>query len=281
MFGYLTADRPHLTPEEDARYKAAYCGLCHSLRSRYGQLSGLTLNYDQCFLILLLQSLYEADETAGSSRCLAHPREAQAWWRCQYTDYAADMNIALSFLKLRDNWDDEGSLPSLTASWGLREAYERVSALYPRQTDCMRQSLEALHRCELENREDPDGAAETFAALMAEVFVVHEDRWADTLRHLGAALGRSLYILDAVMDLDKDALHNSYNPFRRYYGLEGNDERFRGILRMLLGETLFYFDRLPRVADAGILKNILCVGIWSAFDEKYGVKDSIDGIGSV
>ena len=116
---------------------------------------------------------------------------------------------------------------------------------------------------------------------MAEVFVVHEDRWADTLRHLGAALGRSLYILDAVMDLDKDALHNSYNPFRRYYGLEGNDERFRGILRMLLGETLFYFDRLPLVADAGILKNILCVGIWSAFDEKYGVKDSIDGIGSV
>lgn len=54
MFGYLTAERGYLTPEEDERYRAAYCGLCHSLRQRYGQLSGLTLNYDQCFLILLL-----------------------------------------------------------------------------------------------------------------------------------------------------------------------------------------------------------------------------------
>jgi hypothetical protein len=133
----------------------------------------------------------------------------------------------------------------------------------------MQRSLEALHRCESENREDPDGAAGTFAEIMAEVFVVQEDRWSDTLRHFGAALGRSLYILDAAMDLDQDARRNSYNPFRRYYGLEDNAGRFRGILRMLMGEALFYFDKLPLVEDAGILKNILCMGLWSAFDKKY------------
>lgn len=269
MFGYLTADRPHLTPEEDERYKAAYCGLCRSLRSRYGQLSGLTLNYDQCFLILLLQSLYEADESSGRGRCLAHPREEQAWWQCRFTDYAADMNIALSYLKLRDNWEDDGSVLSLTASAGLKNAYERVAASYPRQCGTMQRALEALHRCESENREDPDGAAGTFAEIMAEVFVVQEDRWSDPLRHFGAALGRSLYILDAAMDLDQDARRNSYNPFRRYYGLEDNAGRFRGILRMLMGEALFYFDKLPLVEDAGILKNILCMGLWSAFDKKY------------
>ena len=141
MFGYLTADRPHLTPEEDERYKAAYCGLCRSLRSRYGQLSGLTLNYDQCFLILLLQSLYEADESSGRARCLAHPREEQAWWQCRFTDYAADMNIALSYLKLRDNWEDDGSVLSLTASAGLKNAYERVAASYPRQCGAMQRAL--------------------------------------------------------------------------------------------------------------------------------------------
>jgi hypothetical protein len=281
VFGYLTADRGHLTIEEDARYREIYCGLCRSLRERYGQLSGLTLNYDQCFLILLLQSLYEEEEASGRGRCLAHPREEQSWRRCRFTDYAADMNIILSFLKLRDNWEDDGSLGSLTASRVLRGAYERAAETYPRQCAAMQSSLEALHRCETENREDPDGAAETFAEMMAEVFVVQEDRWADTLRHFGAALGRSLYILDAVMDLDRDAVKNSYNPFRRYYGLEGNGERFRGILRMLMGETLFYFDRLPLVTDAGILKNILCMGLWSEFDKKYGIKDVGNGIGSV
>ena len=281
MFGYLTADRAHLTPEEDARYHAAYCGLCRSLRGRYGFLAGMTLNYDQCFLILVLQSLYEADETAGASVCAAHPREKQNWWQCRFTDYAGDMNILLSYFKLLDNWEDEGSLLSLTASKGLQRASEELGRAYPRQAETMRRSLQTLHKWEQENREDPDGAAGTFAEIMAEVFVVHEDRWAGTLRSFGAALGRSLYILDAVMDLDDDARKNNYNPFRRYYGLEGNDERFRSILRMLMGETLFYFDRLPLVTDAGILKNILCEGFWSAFDKKYGVKEKVDGIGSV
>ena len=281
MFGYLTADRAHLTPEEDARYHAAYCGLCRRLRARYGFLAGMTLNYDQCFLILLLQSLYEERETAGSSVCAAHPREKQNWWQCRYTDYAADMNILLSYHKLMDNWEDDGSLLSLSAAKGLRRASEELEKLYPRQAETMRRSLQALRGLEQENREDPDGAAGTFAEIMAEVFVVHDDRWADTLRGFGAALGRSLYIMDAAMDLDSDAKTNSFNPFRRWYGLNGNDERFRSILRMLLGEAMFYFDRLPLVTDAGILKNILCEGLWSAFDKKYGIKESVNGFGSV
>ena len=62
MFGFLKADRELLTPEQDARYRAAYCGLCRNLRSRYGQAAGFTLNYDLCFLVLLLQGLYEEEE---------------------------------------------------------------------------------------------------------------------------------------------------------------------------------------------------------------------------
>ena len=116
MFGYLTADRGHLTPEEDARYRAAYCGLCRSLRSRWGGLSGFTLNYDQCFLILLLQSLYEAEERNGEETCVRHPVKPHSWWQSEYTDYAADMNVALSYLKLQDDWDDDGSSTALAAS---------------------------------------------------------------------------------------------------------------------------------------------------------------------
>ena len=115
MFGYLTADRALLTPEEDARYRGAYCGLCRNLRSRYGQVAGFTLNYDQCFLILLLQSLYEGEETSGDEPCIAHPVKRQAWWQCRFTDYAADMNIALGYLKLLDDWEDDGSLSALFA----------------------------------------------------------------------------------------------------------------------------------------------------------------------
>lgn len=282
MFGYLIADRGNLTKVEDERYRAAYCGLCKRLRSRWGQLSGLTLNYDQCFLILLLQSLYEDKETCGESSCIAHPRKKQCWWTSRFTDYAADMNIALSFLKLRDDWNDDGNVAALAASHALKSAYEKISLSYPRQCNAMECSIKMLQQIEKENRDDPDAAAETFATMMAEVFVYSEDRWNDTLRKFGAALGRSLYIMDACMDLESDSIHNSYNPFRKYYGLPDNGQRFQDILKMLLGEVLYYFDRLPLVLDAGILKNILCYGLWTQYDKKYKmIRDSSNGIESL
>ena len=282
MFGYLTADRGHLTPEEDARYRAAYCGLCRTLRTRWGSLSGLTLNYDQCFLILLLQSLYEADERSGEEICVMHPRRPHSWWQSEYTEYAADMNIALSYLKLQDDWDDDGNLAALAASSSLKRAYGMISDRYPRQCGAMRTSILTLRQIEKSGKEDPDAAAETFAGLMAEVFAYRDDRWSDTLRHFGAALGRFLYIMDACMDLDSDSIRNRYNPFRRFYGLPDNGKRFSDILRMLLGECLFYFDILPLVEDVGILKNILCFGLWTQFDKKFDInKDDEHGIGPV
>ena len=146
----------------------------------------------------------------------------------------------------------------------------------------MQTSILTLRQIEKSGKEDPDAAAETFAGLMAEVFAYRDDRWSDTLRHFGAALGRFLYIMDACMDLDSDSIRNRYNPFRRFYGLPDNGKRFSDILRMLLGECLFYFDILPLVEDVGILKNILCFGLWTQFDKKFDInKDDEHGIGPV
>ena len=282
MFGYLTADRALLTPEEDARYKGVYCGLCRNLRQRYGQAAGLTLNFDQCFLILLLQSLYEGEEASGEDPCIAHPVKRQPWWECRFTDYAADMNLALSYLKLLDNWEDDGSLLSVSAAGALKGAYRRVRRAWPRQCEAMEVSIRSLRELEQANREDPDAAADAFAGMMAEIFVFQEDRWAPDLRRMGGALGRFLYITDAAMDLDRDTARNRYNPFRRRYGRADNGAFFRAVLRMLLADCLMAFDRLPLVLDAGILKNILCAGLWTEFNKKYHTeKDEDNGVGSL
>ena len=54
MFGYVIANPDSLSPEELARYKSCYCGLCRTLKERHGSLSRLTLTYDMTFLVLLL-----------------------------------------------------------------------------------------------------------------------------------------------------------------------------------------------------------------------------------
>ena len=269
MFGYLAADTAALTAEQLQRYQACYCGLCRSLEKRHGQLSRLTLNYDMTFLVLLLSSLYEPVETAGENTCLRHPKSPRPWINNEICDYAADMNLALAYLKCLDDWADEGSLLALTQARVLRPGYAQVQKAYPRQCGAITQALEELHAIEEENREAPDEAAACFGRLMAELFVYREDRWADTLRCMAHALGRFIYLMDACMDLEGDTFHNRYNPFRRYYGLQDNPQRFRDILKMQLGECVFYFDKLPLVQDVGLLKNILCAGLWARFDRKF------------
>lgn len=281
MFGYLVASSACLTEEEMNRYKAGYCGLCRSLKKRHGQLSRLTLNYDMTFLILVLESLYEPKEEQGSDICIAHPREKRTWWCSEISDYAADMNIALAYLNRMDDWQDDARLFALAEAAVLKKAYSTVCVKYPRQCQAMEQSISALRRIEKSNTDDPDAAAATFGHLMGNVFIYKEDRWQDTLFRMGDSLGRFIYLLDACMDLEQDTLRNRYNPFRKYYGLE-NEKRFRSILKIFLADTIHAYETLPLVEDTGVIKNILCIGLWTEFDKKFKKnKGEGDDTGSV
>ena len=280
MFGYLAADSGGLTEEQLARYRACYCGLCRSIQQRHGELARLSLTYDMTFLALLLASLYEPEENRGCDTCLPHPRKARDWWQSEATAYAADLNVALAYLKCLDDWHDDGNIAALAESRLFAPGFERVQSAWPRQCEAIRVGLEKLHDLETRRIEDPDAAAGSFGAMMGELFVWREDRWSDTLRRFGDALGRFIYVMDACMDLDADAFHNRYNPFRRYYGLTDNTRRFEDLLRMQLGDALIAFDRLPLVQDVGILQNILCSGLWQQFNKRYKKEDT-DGTGPV
>ena len=281
MFGYLTAQTELLTPEQLARYRACYCGLCRSLKDRHGQLGRLTLSYDMCFLVLLLDSLDEPELRQGEDPCAAHPRTARTWQRTENSDYAADLTVALAYNPCLDNWRDDASPLALAESAALRRSYRKVQALWPRQCEAIERNLRALGELEKTGKADPDGAAACFGALMGELFVRREDRWEKYLRALGDALGRFIYILDACMDLEKDALLGRYNPLRRRYGMD-NAAYFRDVLKMLLGDAVRAFDALPLVQDAGLMQNILCAGLWAAFDKKFGSEEgAAHGSGSL
>lgn len=280
MFGYLVAATKVLEEDELTRYKSVYCGLCRSLRRCFGEHARLTLNFDMTFLVLLLSSLYEPEEEQGSQTCVRHPIEAHPYAMSGVSDYAAHMNIAMAYLKCLDDWEDDRRLTALAEAKTLKAGYEKVRDAYPRQCGAIEKALHELTALENEGRGDPDAAAARFGAMMREVFVYREDRWSDTLRSMADALGRFVYLLDAAMDLDEDVTRGRYNPFRSLHGDADNEARFRDILRMQLGECIYWFDRLPLVQDVNLLKNILCVGLWSAFNQKYSGEKK-DGSGPV
>ena len=58
MFGYVITNCKTLSEEERARFRAMYCGMCHTLKKRYGNLSRFTLSYDMTFLAMVLSALH-------------------------------------------------------------------------------------------------------------------------------------------------------------------------------------------------------------------------------
>lgn len=269
MFGYLTASPPELTAEELRRYKSAYCGLCRAIKERHGQAARLSLNYDMVFLILLLSSLYEPEETEGDNACIVHPCTKRSWTRTTITDYCADMTVALAYLNCLDDWKDEKKHAALAASAVLKKEFCSIKAEYPRQCAAMEESIAKLSALEESGKHDPDEASRIFGRMMGDIFVFKDDRWKDLLYNAGCGIGQYIYLLDAVIDLDRDVKHGNYNPFADYCGREDNEERFREILTIFLGDALAAYNYLPLVQDTGIMKNILMSGLWQAFENKF------------
>lgn len=109
MFGYIVMNKPEIKFKDFDLYRSFYCGLCRELKSKYGISGQISLTYDMTFVVILLSALYESPTQKGSTRCIIHPVCKQPVRRNTVTEYAADMNVLLTYYKCRDDWEDEKS----------------------------------------------------------------------------------------------------------------------------------------------------------------------------
>lgn len=265
MFGYVMINRETLSEAERKRFSAYYCGLCRALGNRYGTTGRLALSFDMAFLAILLSSLYEPETQARSGRCIVHPNKRHDYLENAFIDYAADMTIALAYHKALDDWSDEKRLSGKSQARLLRARYKRIEGLYPRQLAAIEQSLAALTKLEAERCTAIDPPANAFGALLGEMFVYRRDMWSDTLRQVGSALGRFIYLMDAYDDLEADLKKGRYNPLVAMRDQEDFEERCRAYLTLLLGEGTVAFEQLPLVEDLTVLRNILYSGVWTKY----------------
>ena len=125
MFGYVTVNKPELKIKEYNRYKAYYCGLCKTLKKQYGFLGQVTLTYDCTFLIILLSSLYEVKTDHNVERCIAHPTTKHDLLINDISEYAADMNLALTYHKFVDDYVDDRSIKGFAGKVAYQRSYKR------------------------------------------------------------------------------------------------------------------------------------------------------------
>ncbi len=208
------------------RFRRMYCGLCHTLGQRYGQVPRFILNYDFTYLAILLSNPKEG--SVAGARCYVSPLQQRTYFESSPAiELAADESVILAYWQLRDGVVDHDWLHGLkyrTASAALEAAYRKAAVRRPGFDSVVRTQLDRLSELEKENCSSMDMAADAFAVLLGSAArEVDDPVRRRVLEQLLYHLGRWVYLVDAADDLKKDAAAGNYNPVALRFGLtDGN-----------------------------------------------------------
>ncbi len=259
MFGLVFPNEKALSAEERARYGKIYCGICKSLSLRHGKFAKYTLNYDIAFLALVLSDVYKDGGITKSARCLTHPIKKREYTQSALIDYAADMNVVLSYHKLLDDWKDDANRIAKHNAEKLKGAYDKIAEIYPDKCTLVESALSELSALERAGEPNADKAAAAFAVALEAVFAYGEK--SAELSELGKALGKFIYIADACIDLKKDLKKARYNPMSFY-----SKREFQSILELLCADIKACLDRLPEANEDEVVKNVIYSGMWLKYE---------------
>ncbi len=271
MFGIVAANYDKLSPEAQSRYKAYYCGLCRCIGKEYGTVSRMTLNYDMTFMSIVLSSLRDRVDEAGEGRCAVHPLKKRPYIINENTYYAADMNIILAYYSLIDHWQDDRNILSVAEAKLLSSAVKKAGERQNDMLESVKRHLEDLSAVERASVTNPDIPADIFGSLLGEIFSRGNGDNKE-LYGFGRALGRFVYLADAVLDLKSDIKRERYNPL-----VTMDVGMFEDILNLLMADCTERYGDLRNKAERSdpveieIIDNILYSGVWAVFEKRRDI----------
>lgn len=273
MLGYVTADKPELKMREFEVYSGYYCGVCKSIARRYGQLPRMVLSYDAAFLALLLASLQKQEDQPLREHCIIHPVKKKTIVQNEAIDYAADVMLILAWHKLLDDAHDEGRLYAKVTVVALKGIYRKLRRTRLQLCGKVEENLKALSLLEEEKCASLDQAAEAFAKIMEAIFeegpLPEGFREQNVLRRIGYHLGKWIYLMDAVDDVEENIKSGAYNPLLYRFSYEPGEEGFLDrIMETCRFNLLHYLGEIAKAADLltirknrGIIENIIYKGL--------------------
>ncbi len=241
MFGYVRYDLPNLFVKDMMLYKALYCGLCKGIGASCGQMARLGLSYDMTFLSALLHNMTGTDVVIERQNCFEHAIKKRPIAKPDaLTEELGALNTLLVYEKLTDDYED-GERARGHRLW-FKKGYKRAKKSYPALTQLVEAFMAEQAKAEKEGS-SVDRAADPTARMMVKLsrhFL--GDGACESSDELFYALGKWVYLIDALDDYDKDKKKGNFNPFVKEYGAEskaalikehGEDVNF-------LFDTLFY-----------------------------------------
>lgn len=276
MFGYVRTDIPYLYIKDETLYKAMYCGVCKGIGEVCGHRARMGLSYDVTFLSVILHNIAGQDVTIEKQHCLTHCIRSKKMANVdELTRMLGAFNTELVYFKYSDDVAD-GDRGRGKRLW-FKAGHKRAVKKYPEIANIVRENMEAQAKFEKSGIDSIDRAADATANMLAQFsdYVLGEKR-TNCTHGLFYALGKWIYLIDALDDYDKDAKKGAYNPFRIAYGAESKDalmekngEEIRFVFQSLFGSIAEDLQGIRFRYNRDLSDNILLRGLPKTTNEIF------------
>ncbi len=271
MLGYIRCDEGELKVKHHRLYGAVYCGLCGSIRKNRARALLPFHSYDFVFLALLRMLIFGEKMEVENDFCFLHPfRKGKKRIKNNPTlDYCVFASLVLTCEKIRDDlYDKDSSFKRRLLGRGFLPWLERAKKRFLKQDSSLSeletqvcQSLQKGSEAEKEDA-DLDRMCSLFGKTMSLVLAFGaEGEKKRILSGIGDKLGRFLYTVDALDDMEQDRKSGAFNPL-----LNGKEKADVFHLDMVLS---FYIDEMKKILDLvsgdqdlfALCDHIICRGL--------------------
>ncbi|HEY8419759.1 MAG TPA: DUF5685 family protein [Clostridia bacterium] len=279
MYGYVTPDKSKLYNKDFLLYRAFYCGVCKETAKNYGNLPRLATNYDIAFLGVFLHAYLNILPAFLNEGCILNPFVKKHIVKSSHLlKDITDLNLLLVYHNLLDNKIDSGGLKTEIALNVFKKHYQKSSQNLA-QVDCIiKTQYERLRELERQNCPSLDQTADCFAVMLREsVLVIIKKHGGDCenqyLKDFLYNLGKLVYLLDALDDLNEDYKSKNYNPFLARFGNYKSKEQFIAdnksdldfTFNITINKMIENFNLLPIKEGRDLLTNIIYYGLRRKF----------------
>lgn len=271
MFGYVRACQGELKVSENDIYKGAYCALCKALGKNYGQLSRLTLSYDVAFMTVMLLSVSDEEVYLKKKRCgLKFKSSPCLTFDNSVFRYSCAVAMLMNYYKVLDNIDDRKGIKRFL--FELTKPYfslkkRKAAKQYPDVANALSKMYADQKKAEETENADIDLASDPTAAMLGKIFSGGAEDHKEEFYRIGYCIGKWVYLMDAVDDLQQDKAAGAFNPLLsdpdigNRAGIDKVRKELEPILRNCISEAYIAYKRTQPKRYGGIIENVLTLGL--------------------
>ena len=243
----------------------------------------MTLNYDMTFLAILLDSLNEDKLEFKTKNCFLHPTSKKPIiLNNKSLNYSSYMNISLVYFKLLDDVMDDKNLKIIGFSLILYPYKKKFPKSINLINDIIKENLNMLNKLETnKNFQSLDEICDPFGKIVGKILEMYPEKITEdsqetrrNLYNLGYFLGKWIYLIDALDDLEDDINKNKFNPIN--YLFNKNTLDYNSFIKTIQERLEFnilncsynlreYLNKLPVKKNKSILENIVNLGMMDKY----------------